>query len=242
MNHLSFRTDVRNLFIFEVFLPQMRVRNDRRKSYSLKLFLTGIAFLLAFYSTAQTDTAYIARPQDTLKVLATDTAIKVAPDTIVAAKAFSDSMAAHSPKKAAIMSALLPGLGQAYNKKYWKIPVIYAGFATLGFFVKQKSDSMGVYRSGYLAKIDNDSTTIDPFPGTQPEAILSAYSAYRSSRDRFIIFTAFLYVANIIDATVDAHLFTFDVSEDLSFQLQPRLFNYYAERRTLPGFSLTIKL
>lgn len=212
-------------------------RNDIKKY--LRLLLTGAAFLFG-EASAQTDNSYIARPQDTLKVLATDTAIKLNPDTIVAS-AIADSSNFHSPKKAAIMSAILPGLGQVYNKKYWKIPVIYAGFAVSGFFIAQKARNMRDYKLAYQYKTDNDSTTIDPFPFSTPEAILSAYNSYHRSRDLFVIVTAAVYVLNIVDATVDAHLFTFDVTDDLSFNFQPAFYtdNRY---RLKPALSLTIKL
>src|SRR5687768_1869339 len=72
-------------------------------------------------------------------------------------EATKDSIPKHSPKKAALFSAIVPGLGQAYNKKYWKIPIIYAGFAGLGYLVSFNNEYYNVYKKALLYRTDNDS-------------------------------------------------------------------------------------
>jgi len=144
----------------------------------------------------------------------------------------------HSPRKATIYSALLPGLGQAYNKKYWKIPIIYAGFGTIGYFIKWNNDNYKLFRTGYNHLVDGDPETQDyllieavrrnNYDLDNPNqynnlrtALLRQQDYYRRNRDLlFISFIAF-YGLNIIDASVDAHLFDFDISDDLTFNWQP---------------------
>jgi hypothetical protein len=143
----------------------------------------------------------------------------------------------HSPKKAAIYSALLPGLGQAYNKKYWKIPIIYAGFGAIGYFVVWNNDNYNTMKVAYqdLTSGDpNEGSHVELFPPEYDFSDQSTYNNaktaltkqqdyYRRNRDLLIISFVGFYGLNIIDASVDAHLFDFDISEDLSFNWQPAM-------------------
>lgn len=127
----------------------------------------------------------------------------------------------HSPKKAAIMSAALPGLGQIYNHKYWKLPIIYGGLGTLGYFISYNSGQYTFYKKVYLAKIDDDPNTIDKYPQVSPDGLLQLLNQHRRTRDILIAGAILVYALNIIDASVDAHLFEFDVSDDLSLRFEP---------------------
>ncbi|HEX5001291.1 MAG TPA: DUF5683 domain-containing protein [Bacteroidia bacterium] len=134
----------------------------------------------------------------------------------------------HSPKKASIYSAVLPGLGQAYNKKYWKIPLIYAGFAGMGYFIVTNNDKYKTYRTAYLNRVDDDPNTTDPYTEIYSDQdLITLKDYYRRNRDLAIICSGLWYVINILDASVDAHLFYFDVGDNLSLQLTPGL--QYAE-------------
>ena len=115
------------------------------------------------------------------------------------------------------MSALFPGLGQAYNKKYWKMPVIYAGFGGLGYAIGTTHTKYIIYRDAYIKRVDGDSTTIDDFQLYSSDNLFTLQDYYRRNRDLFIIGTAALYVLNIIDASVDAHLFSFNVSISICY-------------------------
>lgn len=128
----------------------------------------------------------------------------------------------HSPKKAARLSALLPGLGQAYNKKYWKIPVVYAALGTSTYFIINNNQEYQKYRNAYIARTDNDSTTVTSLRFTT-ENIRLRREYYHRNLELSVIITAGLYILNIVDAAVDAHLFYFDVSDDLSVRLQPEV-------------------
>ena len=137
------------------------------------------------------------------------------------------------------MSAALPGLGQAYNKKYWKIPIIYAGFGTLGYFVKVNSDDYKIYKSAYKDRLDGDETTIDDYVGIYTDNDLATLkNYYRRNRDLALIGMGVFYILNIIDASVDAHLFYFNVSDDLSFMVQPA---YMPGPYAQTGLNLTLR-
>ncbi|MFN5224323.1 MAG: DUF5683 domain-containing protein [Bacteroidota bacterium] len=128
----------------------------------------------------------------------------------------------HSPHKAAVMSALLPGSGQAYNKKYWKIPVLYGGFAGLGYAIRFNNREYNQYKDAFKLRLDGNENTVDEFAGIYSDNDLSTLKDfYRRNRDLSIIGCGLLYILNIVDASVDAHLFGFNVSNDLSLNITP---------------------
>lgn len=129
----------------------------------------------------------------------------------------------HSPKKAALFSAILPGLGQAYNKKYWKIPIIYAGVGTLIYFVNLNHKEYKKFRDAYnyVASGDSAHTDNDYVNKYSQNALLQGRNYYRSNIELTYILSGVLYLLNIIDATVDAHLFEYDISDDLTMKLEP---------------------
>jgi len=127
---------------------------------------------------------------------------------------------AHSPTKASIMSAIVPGLGQIYNKKYWKVPVIYAVGGYLGYAVYYNHTQYIRFRNDYKYLTDDDPNTVDEFNGEVPaDQLKYVKDQYRRQRDLSFMGLAVWYVLNIVDASVDANLYDFDVSDDLSFKL-----------------------
>ena len=145
-------------------------------------------------------------------------------DTILTGQdTLAQSYKEHSPKKAAWMSALLPGLGQIYNDKIWKVPVIY-GLAGLNYYFYDMNSSLYEEFKGAYSDFTNEE--IDQYKGYNTEEELkSAKDYYRRNRDLNIILFATLYLANILDASVDAHLYSFDVSKDLSLKIKPTQIN-----------------
>jgi hypothetical protein len=129
----------------------------------------------------------------------------------------------HSPTKAAWRAAVLPGWGQIYNRKYWKLPLVYGGLGGLGYWVGINAVEHRQYRRSYIAKTDEDAGFADPFPGLPESSVLSAREFYRRQLDASILLTVAFYGLQIVDAVVDAHLFEFDVSDDLSLQASPWL-------------------
>ncbi len=130
------------------------------------------------------------------------------------------------PRKASMYSAVLPGMGQIYNRKYWKVPVIYAGFAGLGWYMNFTNEQFVRYRNALDFRIDGNPWTVDEFAGDPRYTgeVLTRYKDYyRRQRDFSIILTALFYALNVVDAAVDAHLFEFDVGEDLGLKVEPSL-------------------
>tara|TARA_B100001093_G_C26776419_1_gene992594 strand:- start:332 stop:859 length:528 start_codon:yes stop_codon:yes gene_type:complete len=126
----------------------------------------------------------------------------------------------HSPRKASILSAIIPGSGQYYNRKYWKVPLIYMSIGTALYIAKWNQNEYKTYRKAYEYRTDGYEETVDLYLNQYSEANLKTIKDYhRKNRDLAYIITASLYALNIIDASVDAHLFNFNISEDLSFNI-----------------------
>jgi hypothetical protein len=159
-------------------------------------------------------------------------------DTTVAAVKNVNTEKVHSPGKAAKYSAILPGLGQAYNKKYWKIPLVYIGLGTIGYFTNWNNSEYKFMKTCYIHLDDGDDTTEDylKLKGINNfnlddasdlayvKSIITTRQAYfRRTRDLLIISMFAFYGLNIIDASVDAHLFNFDIGDDLTMDWQPSM-------------------
>ncbi|MEO8068495.1 MAG: DUF5683 domain-containing protein [Flavobacteriales bacterium] len=133
-----------------------------------------------------------------------------------------DWRARHSPTKATIFSAVIPGAGQIYNRKYWKVPIVLGGLGVAYYFVDRNTTEYTRYKDAYIAITDSDPATVDEFNGTYSAgAVLDVANTYRKWRDLSWICTGAVYVLNIMDAAVDAHFVRFDVGEDLSLTIQP---------------------
>lgn len=149
----------------------------------------------------------------------------------------------HSPNKATFYSAVLPGLGQIYNKKYWKVPIIYAGFGGLIYYVNYNNSIYSKYKDAYAIKLRIEKGELgleDPYPKRSSENLKSGKDTWRRYRDLSIIGVGLLYVLQILDANVDAHLFNYDVSNDLSFKIEPTLINEY--NYSIPNTSTSLGL
>ncbi|MGD1845600.1 MAG: DUF5683 domain-containing protein [Salibacteraceae bacterium] len=161
-----------------------------------------------------TDSTAVATPTE-------QTSSEDQPAVVVA----EDTLMGKSPAKAALYSALLPGLGQAYNGKYWKIPIVYAGMGTSIFFILDNRKNYIDFRDAYIAEIDSCPETVSTLnPLFTTTALRERADQYRQWMELSYIITAGIYVLNIVDASVDAHLSTFDVSDDLSLRVMPGVF------------------
>ena len=156
----------------------------------------------------------------------------------------------HDPKKATFRSAVLPGWGQAYNKEYWKIPIVYAAIGIpAGFFVynnKWYKKTKFAYQAqvkaaGSPPTVPPDSSDlpfIDPKLSKLPASSLQFYkNEFRKNRDYSILYFIIAWGLNVVDATVFAHLKEFDVSDDLSLQLKPTI----SYKSTGVGLVLNVK-
>ena len=122
-----------------------------------------------------------------------------------------------APSKAAFYSAILPGLGQAYNKKYWKIPIVYGGLAIGYYFYNDNNNFYNEFRDIYKRRLEG--YTDDKYYGIYSDNVLiNAQRTYQRNRDISLMVMIGIYVLNIIDANVDAHLIQFNVNENLSLR------------------------
>jgi hypothetical protein len=132
-------------------------------------------------------------------------------------------MKKHSPTKAAIYSAVLPGLGQAYNKKYWKIPIVYAGFTVFIYLIITNNQEFQQFDDAYRYVATGDTTYTDNNLVYQysEEQLRDSRDFYKRNMELSIILGSIWYILQIVDASVDAHFFEYDISDDLSIRLDP---------------------
>lgn len=146
----------------------------------------------------------------------------------------------NSVKKATTLAMICPGAGQLYNKSYWKVPIVVGAFATMGYVIDWNARGYKRYRTAYNQVVNG-----------QPDEFEGRYSAdylknmkdnFRRNRDLCIILTGALYLLNVVDAHVDAHLKDYDISDDLSVRLEPTVFQNYASRNGYYGVGMSLKV
>ena len=203
----------------------MYKKSNFQKYYTKLFLITGIAFfyLITFESKGQQN--------------AIDTSLSdVSKSKLISF--FSDT--SHSPKKAMILSTLIPGAGQIYNGKYWKFPIVYAGFAGLGYSFIFNNDKYIKYKNGYINSVLDPS--MKPKPGEySTEELNILQESYRRYRDLSVIGAFVLFTFNIIDAGVDAHLINFNVDDNLSLKILPTFYQSYSRLEPAAGFNLCLK-
>ena len=123
-----------------------------------------------------------------------------------------------SPLKASLYSAILPGLGQLYNKKYIKAPIVLGIIGTGIGFIKYYDDRYNKYHKAYLAELSGQKHKFSDVAGISPKVLANAQDSERRNRDYAIVLTSLAYLLNIVDATVDAHLSIFDKDKDLAIR------------------------
>tara|TARA_B100001057_G_scaffold54719_1_gene48636 strand:+ start:6549 stop:7130 length:582 start_codon:yes stop_codon:yes gene_type:complete len=147
------------------------------------------------------------------------------------------------PSKAAFFSAVMPGLGQAYNKKYWKIPIVYGAIGTALYFYFENDKLYDSYRDAYkrrLAGFTDDEyfgTGVTPF--ISQEALIRAQRSLKRNKEMSILIAVGMYALNIIDANVDAHLLQYNMDENLT--IEPFIDYNNPNYNTYFGLSLNIK-
>lgn len=122
------------------------------------------------------------------------------------------------PSKAAFYSAVLPGLGQIYNKKYWKVPLVYGAIGTSTYFYIDNQKKYNLYRDEYKSRLEGKKSDSEFLAGLSESQLISAQKQFQRNRDLSALFIVGFYVLNIIDANVDAALSQFNVSEKLAFK------------------------
>ncbi len=140
-----------------------------------------------------------------------------------------------NPKKATILSAVLPGAGQVYNGKAWKVPILYAGFMTDIYFIGYNNKRYQTFREALFAYDDGDQTQ---FPSLNRDALVRNVDYWRQNRDLTILLLGAIYALNLIDANVDAHLSGFDISDDIAMKIEPNVGTFAASSSSM---GLTLK-
>lgn len=146
----------------------------------------------------------------------------------------------NNPTRAGLYSAVLPGLGQYYNRKYWKIPIAWGGIGTGVGITLWNQKQYNRYRSAFIAELNGQKHEFSDINGVTKEALGRAQDTFKRQRDYAIAITGLVYVLNIIDAVVDAHLY--DQKRDPDLALQPAIiYDEYATQSTKAGLSLSFR-
>jgi len=197
--------------------------SQKRRALLLKLSLIVISLFIVFLSSAQK--VRHSTYEDSLPAATVDSLIK----------------AQHSPRKAAIRSAIIPGWGQIYNKKYWKAPIVWGALGVTGAIFVTNLHTYQDLRFAYTAKYKASLPPYDPnssYPGPyqdttdlskiksqyvplDPETLRTGRNLYRQYVDYAAVFFIVFWGLNVVDAAVDAHLKAFDISPDLSLKIKP---------------------
>lgn len=207
-----------------------------------------------------------ALAQDTTRVTSPDT-VGFGSDSIIMKKngkviTIESYAARYDPKRAIMLAAVIPGVGQAYNKKWWKIPLVYGGFAGLGYGVWWNQDRYLFYRKALFSLLNEPSSpNVDSnghtalgnvvfggkiyYPvGTTGFVSLdvarNAVNKYRRDRDYMLIMSFIFYMMQMVDAHVDAHLKEFDLNPQLKVSIEP-VINQNAFTGRSSGVGLTLK-
>jgi hypothetical protein len=172
------------------------------------LLVVGFIFLFRFASaqeqvTVMHDSTLVSEKQDTVLIES------------YASKRFN-------PRKALFFSAVLPGMGQVYNKKYWKVPLVYGGLIGGIYVVKVYQDNYLLYKGELFTLLNENSTGNSPSGFTQDQ-LRSIITKTRRQRDYFSILTSLWYILQIVDAHVDAHLKEFELNPELHVKLEPMI-------------------
>lgn len=149
----------------------------------------------------------------------------------------------HNPKTATLL-ALLPGGGQIYNRRYWKLPIVWGGIGALGYLTISNYTEYDCFRKAYLHAVDDDPTTnyrcaLDT---TSSASNLKIYrNAAQTNSETFLLLSILFYGLTITDAFVDAHLMYFDIDDDLSLHIQPQVGYSFNNKTIVPSLSISIQ-
>lgn len=212
-----------------------------------KILLLCLWFLLPCALWAQVDSLYVTQDsisiEQNLKSNLRKTKSKVTFNSLPNQEAV-DKYHKHSPKVAACLS-LIPGGGQIYNQKYWKLPIVYGTMGAATYFVCDYAKKYNLFKREYINRMYQlDGALIEDFALYTDDNIKEMRNSYRSRMEISIAALSIVYLLNIIDACVDAHLFYFDISDDLACKIAPSLqstpaLSYYSYT---PSVTFTLNL
>ncbi|MBS1682598.1 MAG: hypothetical protein JST48_12870 [Bacteroidetes bacterium] len=172
--------------------------------------LAAICLITCFAANAQ------ELKKDTVKI-STDS-VRLKNGKMVNIEAY---VARFNPRKALFYSAILPGAGQVYNKKYWKVPFVYGGILGMVAVVKFYNDGEAKYTQQLFYNINHPTAGANPQSGFTTDQLRKIVDQTRRNRDYFMILTGFMYILQVVDAHVDAHLKEFDINPKLHVRIEP---------------------
>lgn len=181
--------------------------------------------------------SYISYAQETDTISPRNTTIQDIENDI---QKFNKISSPNNPTRAAVYSAVLPGLGQYYNRKYWKIPIVWGGIGTGVGITLWNQKQYKRYRSAFLAELEGQSHEFSDITGVDKNVLGRTQDRFKRQRDYSIAITGLVYILNIVDAVVDAHLY--DQKRDPDLALQPAIiYDEYATQSTKAGLSLSFR-
>ena len=208
----------------------------RGNRFSIALVCAVIFLAMPSKVTAQ-DTTQLRR--DTVVVENHEVEVSERADTVTI-KSYAKRF---SPRKAILYAAVLPGLGQAYNKKYWKLPLVYGGFYAIGHYIKEYNDIYTEYKGYLFYNLEHgleDDTDENPTTELNTGQLRSIVDDARRERDLMIILFGGMYLLQMIDAHVDSHLKEFDLNPKLQVSIEPSMDQNQLAGRTM-GVALVMK-
>jgi len=200
---------------------------------------------------SQTALGQQVKKADSIMLLKKTDSIVFAKKTNDLKKVISDSASLfpkHSPRKATLYSLVCPGLGQIYNRKYWKIPLVYAGFGTMGYFFGANHGEYVKFKNAYNF-VASGNTADNKVPPVNDYVTRYSYNAdllkngrdyYRRNLELTYILTGVWYVLVAVDAQVDAQFFDFDVSDKITFNVQPYIQSRTKQLPEIAGLTLSL--
>lgn len=202
----------------------------------VSIFLV-IFFVKAFAQVNPNDTIRVENyPTDSVSTKSSPSEIEVLTD--IQESNAPVKVMKFNPTKAGLYSAVLPGLGQYYNKKYWKIPIVLGGIGTGVGITLWNQKQYTRYRNAFIAQLNGQTHEFSNIPGITAEALGRTQDRAKRQRDYAIAVTGLIYILNIVDAVVDAHLYEGRKDPDLA--LQPALlYDEFGKQNSKAGLSLS---
>ena len=207
----------------------------------MKIYLSAF-FLLLIQSVCYAQEDSIKATQDLQKTIRTSAEIR---KEIRRQKFLQRLPENHNPKTATLLS-LIPGAGQIYNRRYWKLPIVYGGLAAFGYFTLSSYLDYSCYRRAYIDLVDTDPNTNYICSKAANAGVNDLYVLRNTAQEQselFLLGTILFYGLTIVDAFVDAHLMKFDVSDDLSMRIRPNINYDFSSKIITPivQFSFVLK-
>lgn len=145
-------------------------------------------------------------------------------------------------QKATVLSFVCPGAGQIFNGSYWKLPIVVAGMASMVYVIDWNQRGYTRFKLAYDLATDGDDSTVSEFPYTSEDQLRSIKNAYRRNRDLAIIGTVAVYLVQVADAHIDAHMQAYDISDNLSMKIEPQITQSVSPQGVVNnfGFNLTM--